>query len=416
MAQVEVGARGNAAGTAASNGVGDRVGRPRPASERPISPWAFAGVAVASFGGPLALAALAAPGVVAGAADSAGLAMLAAAVVFTAPLAIWLRYSRHVSGPGGLYSFVEAAAGRRVALAQAAIWTFSYGLYIVYTTIQIVYDLLPQVIPGERQYQSALALLIPVALACVMIAGRAATLITLGVIAAGQLVLAGILDGITVANISAPASTFRAGAPAGELAKATAQTSLLYICGSLPLFLGGELATPVRTIRRGLTGAFGVTALVVVLAVAPLAAAPGLLHTEIPGVSVAEQFAGIGLARAIGIGVAVSTAGVILCESFALTRLVHAVSRWQIRPITIAIGAGMVLAAPFTLIDPSGFYDALLKPSLVALWLSQLIVFAVYPLFAIKQRQRAWPAWTLSLIASAFAIYGLVTTLQQASS
>jgi hypothetical protein len=52
----------------------------------------------------------------------------------------------------------------------------------------------------------------------------------------------------------------------------------------------------------------------------------------------------------------------------------------------------------------------------VALWLSQLIVFAVYPLFAIKHRQRAWPAWTLSLIASAFAIYGLVTTLQQASS
>ena len=282
--------------------------------------------------------------------------------------------------------------------------------------MQIVYDLLPQVIPGERQYQSALALLIPVALAAVMIAGRAATLIALGVMAAGQLVLAGILDGVTLANISTPASTFRAGAPAGELAKASAQTSLLYICGSLPLFLGGELATPVRTIRRGLTGAFLVTALVIVLAVAPLAASPGLLHTEIPGVSVVEQFAGIGLARAIGIGVAVSTAGVILCESFALTRLVHAVSRWRIRPITLAIGAGMVLAAPFTLIDPDGFYDTLLKPSLVALWLSQLIVFAVYPLFAIKHRQRAWPAWALSLIASAFAIYGLVTTLHQASS
>jgi hypothetical protein len=119
---------------------------------------------------------------------------------------------------------------------------------------------------------------------------------------------------------------------------------------------------------------------------------------------------------AIGIGVAVSAAGVILCESFALTRLVHAVSHWRIRPITLAMGAGMVLVAPFTLIDPNGFYDTLLKPSLVALWLSQLIVFAVYPLFAIKHRQWAWPAWTLSLIASAFAIYGLVTTLQQASS
>ena len=61
--------------------------------------------------------------------------------------------------------------------------------------------------------------------------------------------------------------------------------------------------------------------MVIVLAVAPLAAAPGLLHTDIPGVSVAQQFAGAGLARAIGIGVAVSIAGVILCEYLALTRL-----------------------------------------------------------------------------------------------
>ena len=415
MAQADVGARGPA-GTNAVHGVGDAIGRQRTATDGPIAPWAFALVAVASFGGPLALAALAAPGLVADAADSAGLAMLAAAVVFTAPLAIWLRYSRHVNSAGGLYSFVEEAAGRRVALVQAAIWSFSYGLYLVYTTVQIVYDLLPQVIPGENQYQTVLALLIPVALATVMIAGRAAALIVLGVMAAGQLVLAGILDGVTLANISTPASTFGAGAPAGALAKASAQTSLLYICGSLPLFLGGELATPVRTIRRGLTGAFLVTGTVVVLAVAPLAAAPGLLNTAIPGVSVAEQFAGAGLARAIGIGVAVSTAGVILWEYLAVTRLVHAIGGWRIRPIAAVIGAGMVLAAPFTLIDPDGFYNTLLKPSLVALWLSQLIVFAVFPLFAIKRRQRAWPAWTLSLIASAFAVYGLVTTLQQSSS
>ncbi len=415
MPQTEVGARGDA-GTAALHDVGAAAGRPRPTPDRPIGFWAFAGVAVASFGGPLALAALAAPGLAAGASESAGLAMLAAAVVFIAPLAIWLRYSRQVNSAGGLYAFVEAAAGRRVALAQAAIWTFSYALYIVYTTVQIVYDLLPQVIPGERQYQTALALLIPVALAAVMIAGRAATLIVLSLMAAGQLVLAGILDGVTLANISTPASSFGAGAPAGALAKASAQTSLLYICGGLPLFLGGELATPVRTIRRGLTGAFLVTATVVVLAVAPLAAAPGLLRTEIPGVSVVEQFAGVGLARAIGIGVAVSTAGVILCEYLAVTRLVHAITRWRIRPIAAVIGAGIVLAAPFTLIDPDGFYDTLVKPSLVALWLSQLIVFAVYPLFAIKRGQRVWPAWALSLIASAFAVYGLVTTLQQASS
>jgi hypothetical protein len=249
-----------------------------------------------------------------------------------------------------------------------------------------------------------------------MVAGRAAVLVVLGLMAVGQVALAGVLDGVTLAHISAPASSFGAGAPAGSLAKASAQTSLLYICGSLPLFLGGELARPVRTIRRGLVGAFLLTGAVVSLAVAPLAAAPGLTNTDVPGVSLTQQFAGPGLARTIGVGVAVSIAGVMLCEYLALTRLIPTMARWRTRPVTVAIGALLVLSAPFSLIDPHGFYSALLKPSLVALWLSQLIVFAVYPLFARKRRQRALPAWTLSMAASALAGYGLWTALQQTSS
>lgn len=383
--------------------------------ERPIGAWAFTGVAVASFGGPLALAALSAPGLVADAGASAGLEMLAAAVLFASALAIWLRYARHVSSSGGLYAFVEAAAGRKVALAQGTIWIVSYLLYIVYTGVQIVYDVLPVVIPGERRYQTALVLAIPVALAAMMIAGRAAVLAVLGLVAFGQLALAGALDGVTLAHVSTPLSTFGTGAPLGEGAKAGAQTSLLYICGSLPLFLGGELATPVRTIRRSLVGVYLLTAALVVAAVAPLAAAPGLARTAIPGVSVAQQFSGVTLARAIGIGVAVSTAGVMLCEYLALSRLIGAISSWRRRPIAMGIGAVIVAAAPFSLIDPEGFYTSLLKPSLVALWLSQLIVFAVFPLFARRRGQRMLPALALSSVASGLVVYGLIVTLQHAS-
>ena len=75
-----------------------------------------------------------------------------------------------------------------------------------------------------------------------------------------------------------------------------------------------------------------------------------------------------------------------------------------------------MLVAPLSLIDPEGFYSSLVKPSLIALWLSQLIVFVVYPRFARRHRQRVLPAWTLSIMASAFAIYGLWTTLQHAAS
>src|ERR1700727_2096066 len=203
---------------------------------RPIGQWAYAGVAVTSLGGPLALAALYAPSIASGASSSAGLAMVAAAVVFGFPLAIWLRDARHVSSAGGLYSFTEAAAGRRVALAQAGLWALSYLLYIVYTTAQIVYDTLPAVLPGEVRYQTPLEVGIPVVLAGVLIAGRRVALVVIGLLAAGQLALAAALSGVTLANVSTPAGSFGAAAPAGSLAIASGRTRLLYICGSRPFF------------------------------------------------------------------------------------------------------------------------------------------------------------------------------------
>ena len=91
---------------------GSGAGRPQGTSgARPVSEWGFTGVAVTSFGGPLALAALYAPGIVAGASASAGLAMVAAVVVFAFPLAVWLSYARNVAGSGGRFHEAVQAAG-----------------------------------------------------------------------------------------------------------------------------------------------------------------------------------------------------------------------------------------------------------------------------------------------------------------
>jgi amino acid transporter len=373
-------------------------------------------MAIASIGGPLAIAGLIAPAITGDSIKSGGLTTLVSLVVFLAPLGLWLRWSREVSGAGGLYGFVEAAAGRRVALAQAAIWTFSYLLYIVYTTTQIVYDLLPQVIPGERSWQTPLSLLIPVALVGVMVAGRTATLVTLGLLAAGQVAFAGVLDGVAVGHLGLPISSFGTGAGAGDVFQSGAQTSLLYVCAGLPLFLGGELKRPAQTIRRGLSGAYVLTGALVLLAVAPLAAAPALAHTEVPGAAVLARYEGGGAGHAIGIAIAASVGGVILAEYVALTRLLSAAGRWPVRKVTLAVGAFVLAAAPLMLIDPGGIYDALTRPSLIALWLSQLIVFAVYPRFAHRRGQAMAPAWTLSAVACAFAVHGLWNAVHQLGS
>jgi hypothetical protein len=230
------------------------------------------------------------------------------------------------------------------------------------------------------------------------------------VVAAGQLVLALVLGGLTLANLSTPAGSFGGSAPAGSLAIASGQTTLLYICGSLPFFLGGE-ASKVQ-IRRGVIWAYLATVVVILACVAPLAAVPGLMRADIPGMVVAQAFAGHGLAVAVGIGVAASIGGLILVEYLALSRLLTAVTAWPLRRILIGIGVAMAAFGPVVLINPDRIYDDLITPSLVALWLSQLIVFAVYPRFAASHGRRAVPAWGMAAACVALAGYGLWTAIQ----
>jgi hypothetical protein len=153
----------------------------------------------------------------------------------------------------------------------------------------------------------------------------------------------------------------------------------------------------------------------IIAGVAPLAADPALTRGEIPGIAVAERFAGHGFAVTVGIGVAVSVAGVILVEYLALSRLTVAVTSWPLRRVIVGIGVIMVAVAPVLLINPDEIYDDLLTPSLFALWLSQLVTFAVYPRFVTRRGGRVLPALALAAGASALTIYGLWTTVQTSS-
>jgi hypothetical protein len=383
------------------------------AGARPISFVGFLGVAIASFGGPLALAALYAPTIVDDTTTSAGLVSVLAAAAFAIPLFVWLRYAAHIAGPGGLYSFVRAGAGSRVAAAQAALWIGSYALYLVYTTASIVYETLPAVLPGVRPWQPVLEVAIPVALAGVMLAGRTAAIAVLGALAVGQLVLVGALGAVSVGH-AAPLHSFGAHAPAGDLALATGNIALLYVCGSLPLFLGGEVRRPAHTVRTGLLIAFGLTAVGVTAAVFPLAADPAFAHAPIPGMAIAEVFASHELAVAIGVGVAVSIAALILVEFIAVSRLLSAITHRPTQPIVRVMAIALVATAPLTLLAPERIYDDLLMPSLVALWLSQMLVFVAYPGFVARiGGSRLW-SLAMAVLGVAFAGFGLYATTQSA--
>src|SRR3989442_5563686 len=225
----------------------------RPAAEpAPLSAALFVGFAAASIGGPLALLTLL-PGTVGEGVDSAGLVVALALVVFAVPLGIWLAYSSKVLSPGGLSAFVEAAAGRRLARAHGWIWTLAYFLYLPYTVTFVVYDLLEPVFPGLHDYRAALELVLPVALVAIVFAPLRGVVAGLGVLAAAQIVLLLVVAGLELSHTGTPAL---GGQPSlNTTGRATGDAALLFVCASLPLYLGAEVSGGRRTVRRGLTAA-----------------------------------------------------------------------------------------------------------------------------------------------------------------
>lgn len=113
----------------------------------------FYGIAVASVGGPLAIVALYMPQSVADTRESAGLVAVVAAAIFALPIVVWRRYAAEIAGSGGLYSFVEAAVGKWPARVEGVIWAFSYFLYMPYTVVFVVYDVLGVAFPGIARYK-----------------------------------------------------------------------------------------------------------------------------------------------------------------------------------------------------------------------------------------------------------------------
>ncbi len=356
------------AGTREAVGAGAAPGLPS---------WLFAGIVVASIGGPLALVALQIPAS-SDVASRVPWVTLAGTVLFLAPLAVWYGYAGRIASAGGLTAFVEAAAGRRVATVQGVLWIVSYALYMVYTIPQVVYEMLPAALPLPAAAQPVLALAMAVAVGGVALLPLRWAVSLAAVLALGQIVLVLLLAGAVLPH---PAPAARSFPGFGAASLATAQASLFYVCASLPLFLSAEVRGGARAAARGLVAGFAIAAVVVLIGVAAVARAGIDGGAAMPGRQLAGGTGAGGLGVAVGVGVAISTAVIVLAEFLAMTRLVHHLFVWPVRRVTAVMAAALVAATAVTLVDPIGIYEALLKPSLIALWLSQVIVFAVYPLY-----------------------------------
>lgn len=383
-----------------------------PASRRSLtefSPFYFVGFAIASIGGPLAL-----PNFLPGTAGdegiaSAGLVVLLALAVFAAPLVLWLAYSRQVVSPGGLSAFVEAAAGRQAALVHGWIWAFAYFLYLPYTITFVVYDVLAPIFPGLHPYRWALELVLPLALVLLVLAPVRLALTALALVGLAQLVLMLVLGGVTIGHVPVHLASAPSLDPIG---RGVGGTALLFVCASLPLYLGAEVRGGSRTVRRGLTAAVAVVGICFFVAALPLATVPGALRDfPVPAATIAKYYSGRPLEVAVALGIAAGTLALIVAEYLALGRLLHWLHGVPLRRVLVWIAGPFVVADAISLIDPEAFYEKLLKPSLGALFVSQLIVFVVFPLF---RRGLRW--LPLVAVASGLAAWGFYTLVSGSAS
>ena len=330
--------------------------------------------------------------------------MLLGLAVFAVPLGIWLVYSGRVVSGGGLSAFVEAAVGRRAAVVHGWIWAVAYFLYLPYTVTFVVYDLLPPVFPGITASRSSLELVVPVVLVAIMLTPLRAMLGGLALLAVAQLVLMVVLAVVEYSHTSA----HFAGHPTlNDTGRATGNAALLFICASLPLYLGAEVRGGSRTVRRGLFAAVAIVGAVFLAAAIPLAGVPdGLRNAAVPGAAIAQAYSGRGLAVAVGLLTAASTLALIICEYVALARLLHWLHGPPIRSLLRWIAVPFIVADVISLADPNRFYDDLLKPSLGALFVSQLVVFLAFPRF-----RRGPVAIGAAAVASALVVWGLYTLI-----
>jgi amino acid transporter len=335
--------------------------------------------------------------------------VLGALVLFAFPLAIWHRFSYEVASAGGLYSFVRLAAGPRTAGVHGAIWTVSYFLYLPATVTAVVYELLPELAPGIAPYRLALQLGLPVAFAAAVAVPLRLSLVPVAALAAVQLALVLVVGGIAIAHVGVPVRSFAPHAEAAGLPGATATVSLLFLCASLPLYLGSEVRGGARVVRQNLVGAVVLVGAFVLVAALPLAFVPDRLRlAELPGYAIVGAYAGHGLALAVGAVSVLSILGLVFAEYVALGRLLFAWVGMPLRRSTLLIGGAFLASDAAALLSPDDFYEQALRPSLAALYLSQLIVFGVYPLRERIRLDRFAPApLVLAGVAAAPMIYGL---------
>ncbi|MDE1823518.1 MAG: APC family permease [Candidatus Micrarchaeota archaeon] len=378
-----------------------------------VPDYLLLGFALSSIGGPLALIALYIIGASGPALNSLGMAALIGALLFVFPLFIWYNYSKKIASSGGLYEFVRQAAGEKVAKIQGWIWAFSYFLYLPYTVVYVVFYLIPDIFVVPRSYLYVLEIALPLILIAMVILSKKISLLFLFFGAILQLLVIIVLVWFVTSHTGISVATLAPNAGALDVFGGGFAVATLFICLDLPLFLGGEIKNGRKILGKVMVASFALVAAFVVIAAVliPAGVTQRVASDAIPGFVLAKMYSNPAFAATVGIFVLVSVIGLVLAEFFALTRLMKHMLNIELSSSVLWISGLFMLMSLASLINPYKFYDYTLQPSLIALWISQLIPVIAYPSFLKRFSRLTAVGVFAALVSAALMLYGLYTAL-----
>lgn len=377
-----------------------------------IPDYLLYGFAIASIGGPLALVTiyLFSSTYMTGAYSS--YAMLFGTLLFIAPLMVWYRYSKRIASSGGQYTFVKRAVGEKTAKLQGWLWLLSYFLYLPYTVTYITYSLLPFLFHNLTAYLPVVQIALPILIVVALMLSFRKVLYFIFVTVILQLLIIllaayAMFSGNFVSSITSSSTTSLLVISQGVLA-----TSLLFVCSSLVLFLGGEAEGGAKSIRKSLIISFAIVVIFFVIgSLAIINATTQQAGTELPGFLVLGSVLGIKFAYLVAIFSIISVFDLIIIELIAITRLSYSMLRLRLNKSLGIVAMLFIFSSVAAITHPNAFYGGVLTISLVALYLSQVIVFVAYPFFAKKELKFGYTDILIAVVASLLMLYGLYTII-----
>ncbi|MBW9141894.1 MAG: APC family permease [Candidatus Aramenus sp.] len=353
---------------------------------------------------------------------STGLSAILGSLVYLVWVIIGYRYSKVIASTGGTYEFAKQGGGELVGRIAGWLYWISYATYLSSVTTYLVSSVIPTFVGVSQTELSAIEVILPVLLFLLVISGVKPPLFyslvtssveVLLIIALGVKVFA--LRGFSYSafTLTVPTSNFFAGAMAVAFTLAG---------GGASFFLGYEAKGKGKTVSTSYLLAFSIAAVAVVFASFYEVAFVGyanagvislLNETQFPGYYISEQVLGFPFSAVFLAFTVNSLIGSAVAAYVALSRLTYTlVSRDMFRSVVIVFlfffAWNLVGGITGQLLP---LYYLTTEISLVTLFVSHLIVSAVYPLFSRRIKGISVVDVALATLGSATMAYGVYSNL-----